>query len=158
MPPITADLVARAADILGDERLSEEDIDLRLDELTSSPTLSARLRNFVPEAFAYAFIPHLPDGTNVVMPKEFSARNASGAWQSVPLAREPVFLMAVQLAMHIHHNGPRSVFKGVVSRSAMLDCVNKLLNEGQSLAGANMSGLAIAGVLAEEYPPSASEA
>ncbi len=158
MPPITAELVAKAAEILGDGHLSERDMDLRFDELTSDRALSVRLLNFVPEAFAYAFIPHLPDGTSIVMPKYFSARGTNGEWKSVPLLSEPVFLLAAQLGMHMYHNGPRATFTAIVSRSAMLDCVNKLLNSGQSLAGANMSGLAINGVSAEDYSPPASEA
>jgi hypothetical protein len=158
MPPITADLVQKAAEILGDEHLPEKDMDLRLDALTSDRVVSARLRNFIPEAFAYAFIPHLPDGTSIVMPKCFSARSTSGEWKSVPLLSEPIFLLGAQLGMHMYHNGPRATFKAIVSRSATLDCVNKLLNSGESLAGANMSGLAINSVIAEAYSPPAREA
>jgi hypothetical protein len=158
MPPITADLVEKAAKILGHEHMSEKDMDLRLDALTSDRVVSARLLNFIPEAFAYAFIPHLPDGTSIVMPKCFSARSTNGEWNSVPLLSEPIFLLGAQLGMHMYHNGPRATFKAVVSRSAMLDCVNKLLNSGESLAGANMSGLTINGVSAEVYSPPTSEA
>ena len=154
MPPITTELVTKAAGILASEHLSEKDREARIDELTSDSVLSARLLNFIPEAFAYAFIPHLPDGAKVAMPTDFSVRCATGDWKSVPLSSEPIFLLAVQLGMQLFHHGPRVDFTAIVSRSAMLECVNKLLNNGESLAGANMSGLAFNGVYAEDYPTS----
>lgn len=152
MAPITSELVTEAAEILASEHLSEKDRETRIDGLTSDRVLSARLLYFIPEAFAYAFIPHLPDGMKVVMPTDFSVRCATGDWKSVPFSSEPIFLLAVRLGMQMFHHGPRANFKTIVSRSAMLDCVNQLLNNGESLAGANMSGLAINGVTAEDYP------
>jgi hypothetical protein len=148
---VTMDLVSRAAAELARGAESEDELRSRLNEITNDTRLTARLIDFIPEAFALGFIPHLPNGDSVALPTGFSVKDAHGHWRSVPFSREPIFALALQLGLSMYHNGPRDPFKAIVTRSATLDMVNRALNAGESIAGATIGNLSMLGVTAEFY-------
>lgn len=138
----------QVAMLMGAESPDDEHLEFRVATLVQDPMLAKRLISWLPEAFGIVLITHID---SVILPKTFSAKSKRGKWVEIDLGAEPIFRSAVQLATHMYHNGPRSVFSNIATRSAMVDAVNRALNEVRSIQGATLSGPALVGIPAEIY-------
>jgi hypothetical protein len=112
------------------------------------PVTLRRLIDWIPEAFGYVLLPHVAD---LVLPTTFTARAKDGSWKAFSFDREPIFADAVKIASDMYRDNPRGVFSHVAKRSLMVDAVNKALNAGRSLTGAQIAGPEMLGVPAEFY-------
>jgi hypothetical protein len=142
------ELIQRAIAIIGRDGISEEHMEALVLDLTQDSMLARRLIDWLPEAFAMVFIPHL---ATVNLPTTFSARTRSGKWMEFEFQAEPIFAAAVRIGMDMYHSGPKNTFKNVVVRSSIVDAVNKALNDNVSIHGATLSGPALIGIPAETY-------
>lgn len=133
---------------MGSEGIDDDDVETRVAALVQDPMLARRLIDWLPEAFGIVLISHM--GT-VTSPDTFSAKNKSGEWVQFDLKAEPIFELATRLAMRIFHEGPRSTFSNIVGRSALLAAASRGLDDGESLDGASLGGLAMLGIPAEVY-------
>ena len=148
MLQISPDIVDRAIAIVGTEGISNAEIETSMLSLAQDPMLARRLIDWLPEAFALVFVPHL---ANVNLPTTFRAKSRNGKWKEFEFQVEPIFSIAVHRAMEMYHSGHLNTFRKVVLRSSMIDAVNKALSQGDSLDGATLSGPALIGIPAETY-------
>jgi hypothetical protein len=139
--------------LLGSDDIAEEDIEASVFAYTKDSMLARRLIDCIPEAFGIILIGHM--SINLNLPKTFSAKAKNGQWLEFEFNVEPIFVDAIKIAAEMFHTGPRSVFKNIASRSAMVNTVNRALNQAQSLNGATLSGPALIGIPAEIYLPKA---
>jgi hypothetical protein len=144
-------LVRAVVALLADERHSKQEVESRTRRLVSTPAEARRLIDFIPEAFGIVLISHVRGCEDVALPTEFSAKAHDGEWRKIPFSAEPIFIEAVAVAQEIYHQGPRATMARVASMSALLDVVNKALNDGVSLSGARLGGPSMLGVSAELY-------
>lgn len=150
MLQVESELVERTIAIIGADGISDEEVEARVLALAKEPMLARRLIDWVPEAFGIVFVPHLAE---VKLPTTFSVKSNRGEWVEFKFQVEPIFPIAVRIGMDMFHSGSRNTFKNVVLRSAMIDAVNKALNQGDSIDGATLSGPALIGIPAEIYQP-----
>ena len=149
MQPIAPAMVAETIDIMGAGSFTDGQIEEKVLALAGDAMTARRLIDWIPEAFGIALAPHLG---KVTIAKTFSAKNAQGKWKSIPMTAEPVFVMALEAARKMHHEGPREKFMNVAKRSSIINTINNALNAGVALDGAAMSGPAMMGIPAEVYP------
>jgi len=147
---ISPELIEHAAAILGTDGITEEEMESKVLALARDSMLARRLIDWIPEAFALVFIPHV---ASVNLPTTFSARSKRGKWMTFAFSAEPIFEQALRLGMEMYHSGPRSTFGNIALRSCMVDAANQALNDGDSLDGATLSGPALIGIPAEVYLP-----
>lgn len=145
---ITNEMLEDVIVIMGEDGISDEDLENRVLELCGERMLARRFIDCLPEAFGLVFVPHL---ANVNLPSTFSAKDRRGKWMEFEFAMEPIFLEAMRLGAELYHAGPRKTFSNIVQRSAIVEVVNKALNDGSSLEGATLSGPALIGIPAETY-------
>lgn len=148
MLTVSDEQLEKIAMLVGAESADDEQLEFRVVTLVQDPMLAKRLISWLPEAFGIVLIPHID---SVILPKTFRAKNKRGEWVEIDLDAEPIFRPAVQLATHMYHNGPRSIFSNIATRSAIVDAVNRALNEVGSIQGATLSGPALVGIPAEIY-------
>jgi len=150
MLPITPDLIERTAAVIGTDGITDEEIETKVLALSQDPMLARRLIDWLPEAFAIAFVPHF---AKVILPKTFSAKSSKGKWIKFDFHVEPIFPIAINLGMEMYHAGSSNAFSNIVQRSSILNAINSALNAGETLDGATLSGPALIGIPAETYLP-----
>ncbi|MEG2962008.1 MAG: hypothetical protein RR860_04900, partial [Janthinobacterium sp.] len=94
---------------------------------------------------------HLPGAENMTLPDTFCAQDENGEWVEFPLRREPIFVVAADIAQHTFHNGPRALMKNLADRSSLLSAINKGLNAGGSLDGTTLGPPSFFGLPASLY-------
>lgn len=151
MHPISEVQLAEAARIIGATGADNSAIEEGVRALVGEAMSARRVIDWLPEAFALVFIPHV---ASVHLPTTFRARNRKGKWETFGMDAEPILGNAILLGSRMYHHGPRETFSNIVSRSSLLAVVNRALNEGADITGATLSRLALIGVPAEVYLPS----
>ncbi|NUO77061.1 MAG: hypothetical protein HOQ32_13715 [Lysobacter sp.] len=144
----TEAVLKRAIDLIGQDGLSDDDIQQRIAVLVDEPVLAQRLIAWLPEAFGLVLISGM-DGVDP--PAAFTARDRRGRWREFAFDAEPLLPMALVLANEMFIAGPRYSFGRIAQRSAMVAAVSQVLQQDGNLLGARISGPAIAGVPAEVY-------
>ena len=145
---IDNDLMRRVCAILGEESISEADLEARVLSLADSPIHARRLIDWTREAFGLVLIGHI---AKVVMPKTFRAEAANGEWMEFSFDAEPIFRAAVLEASEMIHAGPRGLFQNIATCGGLFAAVNNALNEGADIGGAELSGPSLLGIPAEVY-------
>jgi hypothetical protein len=143
-------LTLQALAIFADHALEEEELQHKLDTLCGENFVGARLRCFIPEAFAFVLTQKLENCGRLSCSETFSAQDCNGEWRDVALEREPFFAEGLAQAERVFVEGPRAVYEGAANRSALMNAVNKTLNGGGNLEGAQWAFCAL-GVPAEFY-------
>jgi hypothetical protein len=152
---VSDEWVRRTFELLGNESLSEAQIESVVLGMVEDTVVARRLIDWVPEVTAMVLVRHV---ANVRLPDEFSARRADGHWIRIPMSREPVVRLAVEMASMLFHSDERPRAIRIASRSSTMNTVNRALHEGNSLGdldGAELSGPALIGIAAEVYVPPA---
>ncbi len=147
--------VRRTFELLGDEYFSEEQIECGVLGVVKDAVVATRLIDWVPEVTAMVLIRHV---ANVCLPDEFSARRADGHWIRIPMSREPIVGIAMEMASRLFHSAERSRAIRIANRSSAMDAINRAMNGGKSLGdldGAKLSGPELIGISAEVYFPPA---
>ena len=103
MDSITPALVADAAEIIGTENITDDEMEAKMLALTGDAMVARRLIDWIPEAFGKVLISRLG---KVTFGKTFSARDARGKWKSIPMSSEPIYAIAVSLAQQIYQVAP----------------------------------------------------
>ena len=143
-------MVESAIRLLGNPKLSGDDLEARMSAVAADQTTCRRLIDVIPEAFGLTLIAHMKGAESLTLPDEFEAQTEEGDWRVFPLEREPLLREAMAIALDMFHRGPRSLFEPIAGKSGLLDAVNNALNAGASLEGASLK-LRILGVPAEVY-------
>ncbi|KRA16122.1 MULTISPECIES: hypothetical protein [unclassified Lysobacter] len=155
MPQLSApteSVLKQAIDIVGQEGVSEDEIERRVAALVEEPMLARRVIDWLPEVFGLVLVSHM-DG--VELPTTFSARDRRGRWHRFEFEIEPVFKSALVLAVEMYHAGPRRGFGAVALRSSVVAAASQALRENGTLEGADLTGPALAGIPAELYASAA---
>jgi hypothetical protein len=136
--------------ILGVADSTEQQREAQVASLLGDKLLARRAIDWIAEAFGIALIGHMG---KIGLPQQFSASDLSGQWIKFPMSAEPIYAQAGRRALDMFHNGSRETFSAIAQRSGLVATVNNALkaNPGQSLDGANFTGLAMIGVPAETY-------
>ena len=145
---VTDELLQRAISLLGEGERRDAEILVSVARLVPDKLTAHRLIDWIPEAFGYVLLPHVAD---LVPPATFTARAKDGSWKTFSFEREPIFAEAVKIAADMYRDNPRGVFSHIAKRSTMVEAVNKALNAGRSLAGAQIAGPEMLGIPAEFY-------
>ena len=128
--------------------LTTEKYENAVADLAGDPDLARRIIDWLPEAFGLILVGHMAD---ITLPKTFMAKDRSGEWMEIPFSKELVFGDALEFASLTYHNGPKHLFSGLAAQSSVVDAVNKALNAGESLTGARLGPIKMAGLSAETY-------
>lgn len=152
LPVPTEAVLKRAIDLIGQDGLSDDDIQQRILALVQEPVLAQRLIAWLPEAFGLVLISGM-DGVDP--PAAFTARDRRGRWREFAFDAEPLLPMALVLANEMFVAGPRFSFGRIAQRSAMVAAVSQVLQQDGSLHGARICGPALANVEAEVYTSAA---
>ena len=142
------ELIQQVSAIIGEDGISDDEIERRVAKISADPLLSRRLIDWIPEAFGMVLASHIE---KVELPSTFSARNRRGEWVLFEFDVEPIFALAIQFGVDLYHSGPREEFANVALRSSVMSVVNKALGEHGSIKGGRLSGPAMIGVRAETY-------
>lgn len=148
LPQVPETLIRDAIVLIGTEGLEEQELDSRLEALTSNASLAKRLKKWIPEAFGHMTALQI---AAVILPKEFQARNEKGQWKVIPLSSEPIYAAALAEAHEMFNRGSRETHLQIAMRSACLNSVNNALNNGANIDGAVISGPAMLDIPAETY-------
>ncbi|OJB29239.1 hypothetical protein [Burkholderia ubonensis] len=153
MKPISINTILAAVEILGAQERVDDEIEKRVRALVEDDMTMRRLVDIIPEAFGLVVASHLPSASasGMTLPDTFSVQDESGAWRSVPITREPVFVAALEIAQHIFHSGPRHVLRNNAERSSIFAAVSKALDSGDSLEGSTLGGPAFLGLSLSLY-------
>ncbi|WP_157649061.1 hypothetical protein [Burkholderia ubonensis] len=151
MKPISINTILAAVEILGAQECVDDEIEKRVRALVEDDMTMRRLVDIIPEAFGLVVASHLPSASGMTLPDTFSVQDKSGAWRSVPITREPVFVAALEIAQHIFHSGPRHVLRNNAERSSIFAAVSKALDSGDSLEGSTLGGPAFLGLSISLY-------
>jgi hypothetical protein len=146
MQQVTIDQLEQVARILGSHAESEHDA--AVTALLGNEFLARRAIDWLAEAFGLVLIQHI---AAVKLPRTFKAQNRDGEWVEIPFTAEPIFGLALRLGTAIYHSGPREIFSKIALRSALVSVVNKALNSGANLEGAELSSPSMLGLKAETY-------
>ncbi|KAB8053937.1 hypothetical protein GCN78_05055 [Janthinobacterium rivuli] len=158
MEALSSDLIYQAVKILGAQPDAEDAVEAQVRLLVQDDLTVRRLADVVPEAFGLVLASHLPGAENMTLPDTFRAQDEDGEWVEFPLRREPIFVVAANIAQHTFHNGPRALIQNLASRSSLLSAINKALNAGGSLDGTTLGPPSFFGLPASLYQPAASSA
>ncbi len=136
---VVADIIARSPTI------SELELVAALENNGFSHLHAEKLCAFVPSAFAWALLRRMGLRS---FPSYYLAFDAFGREAQLPIAEEPYFNAALQVASETLEKGwssvlTRETFECVVNRSAELKAANKLLNSGESLPNAKVLPLRV---------------
>ena len=148
MTPIEPALLEAAIEIIGEEDISDEEIEERVLALTKDAMLARRLINWLPEIFGSIAVGHMGKVTFV---DTFFAKTKQGKWKSIPMKAEPIFVQGIKLAQDVWHRDWTGVHERVAFRSAIMRSAGQVLDSGQSLDGVTTSGPALIGIPAEIY-------
>jgi hypothetical protein len=116
--------------------------------IAGEQSLARRATEWLPEAFGYVLLSHIPE---VQLPKSFHVKSADGSWHEFKFAVEPIAADAISLAMQIFHSGERELFEKLALRSALVTTVNSSLNSNADLVDAKLTGPAFLTLPAELY-------
>ena len=156
MEALSSDLIYQAVKLLGAQPDASDETEEQLRALVRDDFTVRRLADVVPEAFGLVLASHLPGAENMTLPDTFCAQDDDGEWVEFPMRCEPIFVMAVDIAQHTFHNGPRALMKNLADRSSLLSAISKALNAGGSLDGTNLGPPSFFGLPAALYQPAAS--
>ncbi len=148
MNPIDPAILEAAIEIIGEESISDEEIEERVLALAKDAILARRLIDWLPEVLGAIAVGHMG---KVNFVDTFSAKTKQGKWKSIPMKAEPIFVEGIKLAQAAWHQGWTKAHERVAFRSAIMKSVGNLLDSGQSLDGATTSGPALIGIPAEIY-------
>ena len=156
MEALPSDLIYQAVKILGAQPDADDAVEAQVRALVQDELTMRRLADVVPEAFGLVLASHLPGAENMTLPDTFRAQDEDGEWVEFPLRREPIFVVAADIAQHTFHNGPRALMQHLADRSSLLAAINKALNAGGSLDGTTLGPPSFFGLPAALYQPAAS--
>ena len=151
MEALSPDLIYQAVKLLGAEPDADDAVEAQVRALVGDDLTVRRLADVVPEAFGLVLASHLPGAENMTLPDTFCAQDENGEWVEFPLRREPIFIVAADIAQHTFHNGPRALMKNLADRSSLLSAINKGLNAGGSLDGTTLGPPSFFGLPASLY-------
>ncbi|MFC2252382.1 hypothetical protein ACETRX_22280 [Labrys portucalensis] len=154
MTPVSLDTIYATVDLLGaQEHYPDDGVEERIRHLVNDDLTMHRLADVIPEAFGLVLISHIPAASGVSLPTCFYAQDDQGGWQPFPFNREPIFAVAIEIAQHVFHNGPRHVMKNIADRSGLLATIGNALDQGGSLGGSTLHGPRFFGLPASLYEP-----
>jgi hypothetical protein len=157
MEALSPDLIYQAVKLLGAQPdASEEQEEKQLRALVREELTVRRLADVIPEAFGLVLASHLPGGENMTLPDTFCAQDEDDEWVEFSIRCEPIFVVALDIAQHTFHNGPRALMQNLADRSSLLATINKALNAGGSLDGTTLGPPSFFGLPAALYQPAAS--
>jgi hypothetical protein len=148
MLAVPTEAIHKAIAVLGVEGIAESKVEANIASFAKDKMVARRLIDWIPEAFGIVLVSHIG---KINLPATFSARSSDGQWKQFEFKVEPIFGEALRLAADMYHTGDRSAFGSIAKRSSMVDVVNKVLNAGDSIDGATLSGPALIGIPAEVY-------
>ena len=151
MEALSPDLIYQAVKLLGARPDADDAVEAQVRALVGDDLAVRRLADVVPEAFGLVLASHLPGAENMTLPDTFCAQDENGEWVEFPLRREPIFVVAADIAQHTFHNGPRALMKNLADRSSLLSTINKGLNAGGSLDGTTLGPPSFFGLPASLY-------
>ena len=153
MEALSPDLIYQAAQILGaHEATADNDAaEEKIGALVRDAVTVRRLADVIPEAFGLVLASHIPGAENITLPETFRAQDDSGDWVEFPLRREPVFVVALDIARHTFHNGPRALMKNLADQSSLLSAISQALDTGESLDGTTLGPPSFFGLPAALY-------
>jgi len=151
MEALSPDLIYQAVKLLGARPDADDAVEAQVRALVGDDLAVRRLADVVPEAFGLVLASHLPGAENMTLPDTFCAQDENGEWVEFPLRREPIFVVAADIAQHTFHNGPRALMKNLADRSSLLSAINKGLNAGGSLDGTTLGPPSFFGLPASLY-------
>ena len=151
MEALSPDLIYQAVKLLGARPDADDAVEAQVRALVGDDLTVRRLADVVPEAFGLVLASHLPGAENMTLPDTFCAQDENGEWVEFPLRREPIFVVAADIAQHTFHNGPRALMKNLADRSCLLSAINKGLNAGGSLDGTTLGPPSFFGLPASLY-------
>lgn len=110
-----------------------------------------KLHALVPLAYGRLLVSHMgatqfPDTVLLLSSAKIATRRS--------LTTDGVFLCAMELAIHMHHNGPRDLFRSAAVASSTVGVVNEFLNAGhelQELPGCTFNEPTLFSMSAEEW-------
>ena len=156
MEALSPKLIYQAVEILGAQADADDAAEAQVRLLVGDDLTMRRLADVVPEAFGLVLASHLPGADTMTLPDTFRAQDEDGEWLEFPLRREPIFVVALDIAQHTFHNGPRALLQNLAERSSLLSAINKGLNAGGSLDGTTLGPPSFFGLPAALYQAAAS--
>ena len=156
MEALSPNLIYQAVEILGAQPDADDAVEAQVRALVGDDLTVRRLADVVPEAFGLVLASHLPGAESMTLPDTFCAQDEDGEWVEFPLRREPIFVVALDIAQHTFHNGPRALMQNLADRSSLLSAINKALNAGGSLDGTTLGSPSFFGLPAALYQPATS--
>ena len=156
MEALSPDLIYQAVKILGAQADAEDTVEAQVRALVQDELTVRRLADGIPEACGLVLASHLPGADTMTLPDTFCAQDEDEEWVEFPMRREPIFVVAVDIAQHTFHNGPRALLQNLAGRSSLLSAINKGLNAGGSLEGTTLGPPSFFGLPASLYQPAAS--
>ena len=151
MKALSSDLIYQAVKILGAQPDADDAVEAQVRALVQDELTVRRLADVVPEAFGLVLASHLPGAESMTLPDTFCAQDEDSEWVEFPLRREPIFVVALDIAQHTFHNGPRALMQNLTDRSSLLSAINKGLNAGGSLDGTTLGPPSFFGLPAALY-------
>jgi hypothetical protein len=151
MEALSPNLIYQAVEILGAQPDADDAVEAQVRALVQDELTVRRLADVVPEAFGLVLASHLPGAESMTLPDTFCAQDEDGEWVEFPLRREPIFVVALDIAQHTFHNGPRALIQNLADRSSLLAAINKALNAGGSLDGTTLGPPSFFGLPAALY-------
>lgn len=151
MGAFSSDLIYQAVKLLGAQPDADDAVEAQVRALVQDELTVRRLADVVPEAFGLVLASHLPGAENMTLPDTFCAQDEDGEWVEFPLRREPIFVVALDIAQHTFHNGPRALMQNLADRSSLLSAINKGLNAGGSFDGTTLGPPSFFGLPAALY-------
>lgn len=148
MNPIEPAIIEAAIQIIGEEGISDEEIEERVLALAKDAVLARRLIDWLPEILGAVAVSHMG---KVKFADTFSAKTKQGKWKMIPMKDEPIFVEGIKLAQTAWHQSWTKAHERVAFRSALMKSVCNLLDAGQSLDGVTTSGPVLIGIPAEIY-------
>jgi hypothetical protein len=148
MTPIEPAILKAAIEIIGEEGISDEEIEERVLALAKDAMLARRLIDWLPEILGAVAVSHMG---KVNFVDTFSAKTKQGKWKSIPMKAEPIFVQGIKLAQDAWHRDWTGVHERVAFRSSVMRSAGQVLDAGHSLDGVTTSGPALLGIPAEIY-------
>jgi hypothetical protein len=130
----------------------EDEVVLLLQQKGYSRIEAEKLNVFVPSAFSWIVLKRLGVTS---LPNHFVAKDACNNEVEIPISSQHYFTAALTLAYSTFENGwsntvSRKTYEAVAARSAEMDIVNKVLDQGGSVDGSTLSPLQLHRISAEE--------
>jgi len=148
MKPISQEVVSRAVEIIGEDGISDVDIEFQLLDIVPDSITAKRLFLFIPEAFGIVLANRI---ARVTMPTEFDAKNSENVWERFALSCEPVFACALQAAEVMYDSEREKIFNNVAMRSSIMHALNNMVKNGSKMDGTCFTPIAVISIPAEIY-------